>query len=61
MQYGIWAKWGAELPRLPFTGKPGINDGLDDTSNPLEYFDLFHTPEIAKVIARGTYGYARNI
>jgi hypothetical protein len=34
----IWAKSGAELPQLPFTGAAGVNVYLDSFSNPLEYF-----------------------
>jgi hypothetical protein len=48
MQHGMWAKSGAEQPHLPFTGKPGINVGLEDSSNTLEYFDWFCTPEFRK-------------
>jgi hypothetical protein len=59
MQHGIWAKSGAERPCFPFTGKPVINVDLEDLSNPLEYFELFCTPEIAEVIARETNQYAR--
>jgi hypothetical protein len=52
MQHGIWAKSGAERPRFPYTGKPGINVDLEDPSNPLECFKLFCIPEIVEVIAR---------
>jgi hypothetical protein len=58
MQHCIWVKLGAERPCLPFTGKPGINVELEDLSNPLEYFDLFCTPEIEEVIARERNWYA---
>jgi hypothetical protein len=51
MQHGIWAKSGAEQPRFPCIGKPGINVNLEDPSNHLEYFELLFTPEIAEVIA----------
>jgi hypothetical protein len=51
-----WAKPGAERPRFPFTGKPGINVDLEDPSNPLEYLELFHTTNC--VIARETNLYA---
>jgi hypothetical protein len=54
MQPDIWANSGAEQPRFPFTGRPGINVDLEDPSNPLEYFELFHTPDIVEVIARET-------
>jgi hypothetical protein len=54
MQHGIWAKSSAERPHFPFTGKPGINVDLEDPSNPPAYFELFCTPEIAKVKARET-------
>jgi hypothetical protein len=46
--------YGAEWPRFPFTCKPGINVDLEDPSNPLEYFELFCTPETVKVTARET-------
>jgi hypothetical protein len=39
---------------LPFTGKPGINVVLEDPNNPLDYFELFCTPELVEVIARET-------
>jgi hypothetical protein len=47
-------KMSTTRPRFPFTGKPGINVDLEDPSNPLEYFELFCTPDIAEVIARET-------
>jgi hypothetical protein len=31
---------------------PGINVDLEGHSNPLEYFELLCTPEIAEIIAR---------
>jgi hypothetical protein len=58
MQHGILAKSGAERPHFQFTSKPGINVDLEDHSNPLEYFELFCTPEIVEVIARETSWYA---
>jgi hypothetical protein len=58
MQHGIWAELGAEQPHFPFTGKPGINVDLEDPSNPLVYFELCCTPEIAEVIAGETNQYA---
>jgi hypothetical protein len=60
MQHGIWARSGAVQPHFPFTGKPGINIDLEDTSNPPEYFELFCLPEIAEVISRETNWYANN-
>jgi hypothetical protein len=33
-------------------GPPGLDVDLDDHSNPLEYFELVCTPEIAEIIAR---------
>jgi hypothetical protein len=59
MQHGIWTKSGAERPRFPFTGKPGINVDLEDPSNSLEYFELFCAPEIAEVVARETNQYTQ--
>jgi hypothetical protein len=46
MQHGIWAKSGAEQPHFSFTAKPSINVDLDDPSDPVEYFELLHTPQI---------------
>jgi hypothetical protein len=51
MQHGIWTKSGAEWPCFPFTAKPGRNVDSEDPSNPLEYFELFCTPDIAEVMA----------
>jgi hypothetical protein len=42
----IWSQSGAERSCFPFAGKPGINVDLEDTSSPLEYFELFYTQEI---------------
>jgi hypothetical protein len=47
LQQSVLVKSGAERLCLPFTSNPGINVDLEDPSNPLEYFDLFCTPEIA--------------
>jgi hypothetical protein len=58
MQHGIWAKSVAERPCFPFIGKPGIIVDLEDPRNPLEYFELFCTSEIAEVIAKETNRYA---
>jgi hypothetical protein len=44
-----------------FNGKPGINVDLEGSSNPIEYFELFCTSEIAEVIARETNWYAYTI
>jgi hypothetical protein len=54
MQPDVWAHSSAEQPHFPFTGKPGINSDLEDPSNPLEYSELFCTPDILEVIARET-------
>jgi hypothetical protein len=59
MQHGIWANSGAEQPRLPFTGKPGLNIDLQDPSNLLEYSELFCRPETVEVIATETNRYAQ--
>jgi hypothetical protein len=59
MQPDIWENSGAERPRFPFTGKPGINVDLEDPNNPLEYFELFCTPDIAEAIVRETNWYAQ--
>jgi hypothetical protein len=54
MQPDVWANSGAEWPHFSFTGEPGINVDLEDTSIPLEYFELFCTPDIVEVIAKET-------
>jgi hypothetical protein len=54
MQHAVWVKLGAELPSFPFTGTSDMNVDLEDPTNPLEYFELLHTPEIVDVIARET-------
>jgi hypothetical protein len=33
LQHGVWAMLGAKRPRLPFTGKSGINVHLEDPIN----------------------------
>jgi hypothetical protein len=45
--------------RFPFTGKPGLCVALECPSNPLEYFELLCTPEVAEVIARERTRYAQ--
>jgi hypothetical protein len=45
MQPDVWENF-------PFAGKPGINVDLEDPRNPLDYFELFRTPDMAEVIAR---------
>jgi hypothetical protein len=52
MQPDIWANSCAEQPCFPFTDKPGINVDSEDPSIPLEYFELFCMPDIAKVIEK---------
>jgi hypothetical protein len=59
MQLGTWTKVGAERPRFPFSGKPGLNVDLEDQNSPLEYFELFITPERAELISRETNLYAQ--
>jgi hypothetical protein len=59
MQSDVWANSGAERPRFPFTGKPGINVDLEDPNNPLEYSELYCTPDIADVITRETNWYVQ--
>jgi hypothetical protein len=59
LQHGIRGKSGAEQPRYPLTRKPGINVDLEDPSNPLEYYELFCTPEIVEVMVRETNQYAQ--
>jgi hypothetical protein len=59
MHPDIWENSGAERSCFPFTGKPGINVDLEDSSNLLEYFELFCTPAFEEVIARETNLYAQ--
>jgi hypothetical protein len=60
IQHGIWAKSGAKGPHFPFTCKLGVNVDFEDPSNPLEYSELFCTPEIVDITARATNRYAKN-
>jgi hypothetical protein len=55
----IGAHSGAEQPHFPLAGKPGINVDLEDPSNPLKYFELFCTPDIAEVMDRETNRYSQ--
>jgi hypothetical protein len=50
MKHGICSRSGAERPRVSFTGRTGLNVDLEDTSNPMEHFKLFYTPDIAELI-----------
>jgi hypothetical protein len=52
MQHGTWTKVGAERPQFPFSGKTGQNVDLKDPNSPLEYFELFITPELAESKAK---------
>jgi hypothetical protein len=61
MQHDIWAETGAERPHFPFTSKHGINVDFEGPSNPLEYFELFCTPETVEVTARETNRCAQNL
>jgi hypothetical protein len=47
-----WTLVGAEKQLVPFDGKPGVNVDLEYRSNPLEYFELFISPEITELISR---------
>jgi hypothetical protein len=53
MQHGTWTKLGAEII-FPVSIKPDLNTDLENTSNSLEYFELFITPETAILISRET-------
>jgi hypothetical protein len=59
MQHGTRTKVGAERHHFPFSGNPRINVGLEDPNNPLEYFELLVTPELAEIISRETNQYAQ--
>jgi hypothetical protein len=48
MQSEVRANLGDEQPYFLFTGEPGINVDLEDPSNPLEYSELFCTPDIVE-------------
>jgi hypothetical protein len=58
MQHNTWTRSDAERPHFPFSGKPGISVDLEVRNNPLEYFELFITPEIAELISREASWYA---
>ena len=38
VQIGTWSTIGAERPPFPFSGHSGLNVGIQDPSNPLEFF-----------------------
>jgi hypothetical protein len=59
MQHGIYGQSQVLIECFPFTGKPVLNFDFEEPSNPLEYFELFCTPEIEKAIARETSRYAQ--
>jgi hypothetical protein len=46
VQYETLTKVGSELPRCPFSGKPGLNVDLEDPDNLLHYFELLITPNL---------------
>jgi hypothetical protein len=52
IKHGTWTNVGTERPRFPFIGKPGLNVKIENSENPLEFFELFITPEIAELISR---------
>jgi hypothetical protein len=54
MQHDTRTSVGIERLCFPFSGKHGINVDLEDRNNPLEYFELFITPESARLISRET-------
>ena len=53
IQHGTWTtNVGTERLHFPFIGKPGLNVKIENSENPLEFFDLFITPEIADLRSR---------
>jgi hypothetical protein len=61
IQHGIWTKSRPGKTHFPFTGKPGLNIDIGDTSNPLVYFELSYTPEITELIARETNQFTQKL
>jgi hypothetical protein len=45
-------KVGAERPLFPFSSGPSLNIDIEFRKNPLEYFELFVTPELADLEQR---------
>jgi hypothetical protein len=41
VQSDVWGNSGAEAPRFPFTGKPGINVDLENPRNPRNILSCF--------------------
>jgi hypothetical protein len=58
MQQDTWSRVGVDRLHFHFNGKPGTNVDLEAQNNPWEYFELFITPEIAKLISRETNQYS---
>jgi hypothetical protein len=58
MQHETWTKVGAEQPRFPFSGKPGLNVHLEDPNKLLDYSELLIAPELAELIIRETNRYS---
>ena len=52
IQHGTWTNVGTERPRFPFIRKPDLNMKIENSENPLKFFELFITPEIAELINR---------
>nr|CAD7575868.1 unnamed protein product [Timema californicum] len=59
IHHGTWTKVGTERPRFPFSGQPGLKVQLENPDDPLEYFELFITPEIAEMISTESNRYAQ--
>jgi hypothetical protein len=57
MQHETWTKVGVEQPLFPFSDIPSLNVDLEDPNNLLDYFELFITPELPKLISRETNRY----
>ena len=51
IHHGTWTNIGTERTRFPFIGKPGLNVKIENSENPLEFFELFITPEISELIS----------
>ena len=58
IHHGTWTNVGTERPRFPFIGKPGLNVKIENSENPLEFFELFIIPKISELICKETNRYA---
>ena len=55
-----WVDVGWDPPHIPFTGSPGAHyEPLDESSQPVQFFELFLTDELLQDIVVQTNLYAR--